>query len=263
MVSAQSAHWTHTKQVFEKAVNEVSRLGGGEYNGGGGMATWNARILFLDAVAGVNPEVLASLKNDILPLWKSRHILQWNDVTGDLRKALESWAAGYNLAFDWVYRTALVTLWSWSLLNPEDIQAIAGQWQHDGYAYWVSTSRDERHLTFNHAGWDPTAETAADFRKRVLVYFNEYLEAYMQRLAGLAEGRGLEKAPELRNPDQFELLAKWQVCDYKTFGELARASYVTRQAATMAIQRAAERCGIPIPRGEQGKPGSVGRPPEK
>ena len=63
--------------------------------------------------------------------------------------------------------------------------------------------------------------------------------------------------------DRFEWLAMWQVAGYETFGEIAKDVYTSRQAVTLGIQRAAEKCGIPVPRGEPGRPGAVGKPANK
>ncbi len=238
------------------------RLGGGEYDGGE-MATWEARTLFLDAVARVEPEVLASLRADVLPHYDSKKIVRWGDAGGDLRIALEGWAARFNIAFEWVYQTALVTLWCWSIVDGADQDEIAGEWQHDTGAYWLHTTRGERRIAFNHAGWDPAGETRGDFKRRMMAEFTDYLESYLQKLGDLVEGRGLEKASEIRNPDQFEWLAMWQVAGYETFGEIAKDVYTSRQAVTLGIQRAAGKCGIPVPRGEPGRPGAVGKPANK
>ncbi len=227
------------------------------------MATWEARILFLDAVAEVEPKVLKDLRADVFPFYDSRKILRWPDVQGDLRQALGEWAESFNLAFDWVMETALLTLWSWFMVAPEFLDEIAGDWQHATGAYWLHTSRDERRIVFRHAGWDPAGEARKAFENRIMEDFKQFIKDYTDTLAGLVEERGLERASVIRDVDQFELLALWQVGDYETFGEIARDTYRTRQAATMAIQRAARLCGIPVPRGEPGKPGSAGKPPQK
>ncbi len=238
------------------------RLGGGEYDGGE-MATWEARMRFLDAVADVRPEVLESLRDDVLPLYDSWDLLGPNDVHGDLRDALEKWTERFNLSFNWVAETALATLRAWFVVYPEALDEIAGEWQHIAEGYWMLTSNDERRIIFKHAGWDPAGETRKAFEDRVTADFEKHIRSYIDRMAGLIEERGMIKAPKVRSLEQFKLLALWQVGDYETFGEIARDTYRTRQAATMAIQRAAGLCGIPVPRGEPGKPGAAGKPPQK
>lgn len=195
------------------------RLGGGEYDGGE-MATWEARMHFLDAVAEVRPEVLDALRDDVFPLYDSWGLLGPNDVHGDLRDALENWTKRFNLSFDWVVEAALVTLWSWFMVDPEALDEIASEWHHAGGGYWLHTSKEERRIIFKHAGWDPAGETRAGFRKRVMNDFAIFVERYMDELAGIVEERGLEKAKEARKVVHFTWAAL-RIVQGRSYREIA------------------------------------------
>ncbi len=238
------------------------RLGGGEYDGGD-MAEWEARKLFLDAVAEVAPEVLNTLRTDVFPFYDSEEILTWRNVNSELEEALEGWGTKLNLNYDWVYQTALITLWAWYIVKPEALEEIANEWEHETGDYWMLTTNDERKISFNHAGWDPAGEEKGKFKKRIMAEFENYLENYMDNLENFVQERGMDKAPEIRNKEQFKWLAMWQVGDYSSFGEIAKAVNTSRQRVTLGIQRAAEKCGLPVPKGEEARAGASGQPPKK
>lgn len=55
------------------------RLGGGEYDPGS-MSSWDAQCCYLDAVAEAMPQVLLSLRDEVLPKYTGNPLTNWYNV---------------------------------------------------------------------------------------------------------------------------------------------------------------------------------------
>jgi len=188
-------------------MNKNIRLGGGEYNIDE-MATWEARIFFLDAVAEVAPEVLKELQRDVYPLFKENKLLEWLSVYyipghEQLRDKLKEWGENNNLDFEFVYDAALYTMFYWRQFDDKDITFLM-----PGTAYFIPVDRRGKYkVEFKAIGWDPAGETRDDFKQRIMADFESYIDDYMDKLENLMEKRGVDKTPMVKRTEHFEWLA--------------------------------------------------------
>lgn len=221
--------FSHTRHTFKKGCYVVTftkykyyRLGVCEYDQAGEMAAADAREIFLEILIEIKPEVIKSLKNDVLPFYKGKKVTIKN-MDPDLRDKIKIWANKYNIYYDWVIEAVIETLYTWSHVLPEDFKEVTQSWQHFGLspAYWLGTNSEDRKIKFINAGWDPASETRKSAKKRILESFERYLDYHFNEIENKVKKSGKVKTPELRKR---EYHFKWFIyshVDKKTYKEIA------------------------------------------
>jgi hypothetical protein len=126
-----------------------------------------------------------------------------------LDKALTEWARKFNLTDSWLLDLSLQTLYRWES-NASALQDL--HWADRGYETPpVILTSEEARFHFSDPGWLPAHETWRQYEAKIKSNFNHQLEEYKSRTVNLAEGRGFEQQPEVRNPNHFKWLARYQV----------------------------------------------------
>ena len=205
------------------------RLGGGEY-GGGEMVSWHAWMKFLTAVAQAYPEVLEGLMADVLPYYNNcstgkkitlttlcySHVCEYEQ----LKHALLLWATNFNLSYEWVYRTALTTLWCWSIVPGESLKNFSNKWVYPPpMAYW-SRDHDISPTSIPSLTWDPTQETLTSAESRIIVEAENAIRKRLSEIKDAYQDRGEEKTPEIRKEEQFTWAAH-RIVGNKSYREIA------------------------------------------
>lgn len=95
------------------------RLGAGYYSNQNIEAS-KAQSHFLEAVERVAPEVLENLRDRVMPVPPGRWPPILEGTSPEQRGVLESWANRHNLSYEWVLRTAVVTLNYWQRESEND-----------------------------------------------------------------------------------------------------------------------------------------------
>jgi len=195
-----------------------------------------ARQTFRESVREVYPELLRSLRQQMLPIF--RNIVTPNDHTKDpspnvayeephdlsrairkglahprfagLREPFIKWARTFNIEDeDWFIRDLLSTLRGWvqHSKHREDLQMFSAM-----TSGWAHVSDDESRLQFEHSGWTPTLEKWRTFKDRISVDFQEALRRYEARMRSLVESRGCILVPPKKDaPEYFDWLVLWQI----------------------------------------------------
>ena len=145
-----------------------------------------SRVLFLEAVDEVEPEVLRKLRDHVFPYYDSDSVLTWeecsqNDLYAQLKDSMLTWAQEYRLTYPWVYQTALRTLWVWFVADPSDTEGVDLVWHHDIDAGMILDSKNNTVLTFIHDHFDPNKDTKKSYKKKTLAAFEKYLDRYLRR----------------------------------------------------------------------------------
>ncbi len=120
---------------------------------GRSISKWEARTIFLDAIADVTPEVLTDLKNMVMPFLMAMPLFQlacqtadegelpiyWQDYPEDVKQALAEWAEKYNLTDkgDWIFQTATQSLIMWGI-EPE----TKDDWLHEPVTFEESVTTE-------------------------------------------------------------------------------------------------------------------------
>lgn len=187
------------------------RLGPGEYESPE-VKLAEARICFFYAIEEVAPEILAGLRDKVLPCYEPG-ILSLAMAPKNLRNALNVWANTFNLNCEWVLEQAFSTLFLWQgcpfMLESGDLE-----WGIiNGGTYWNVAAKHERSLVFEDPGWDPASETWSEAKKRIEKAFQLFLEGYRNYISKLAYERGYSPKREirLRSSDDPLLHFKWLV----------------------------------------------------
>jgi len=150
------------------------------------MSVKEARLLFLEALDQVEPEILRKLRDEVFPYFDSDTGLSWLTCREDpsyesLREALESWADEFNIASSWIFQAALRNLWVWFVADPSDIAGPDLIWHHDLDLGSTLTHRDDLASTSMPLSWDPARESPKAFRERALTDFERMLDRYIER----------------------------------------------------------------------------------
>lgn len=224
------------------------------------------RRIFLTRVERIAPEVLTSLRSDVLPLfaqWAAAtaehaecgQALSWwrqgafdalgllTDWPGlpELAAALDRWARRWHLADRWLLAITRKTLDQWHHI-PE-LRRFAG----DGTALWMHELPIQPLRPFL-----LTVETWQAFEQRA----TEWIRLNREAAPRYAAEHGLEPSPEKRTKDpglHFEWLARYQ-CQGWTFQRIANhyertgvdSDVLTRQAVGKATRDTAALIGLTL-----------------
>jgi hypothetical protein len=206
------------------------------------VALSNARLSFLEALAFEAPEVLHHLRREVLPsfqaipqsvkeqtsrgpevitfsetlksdvvrlpdilLWRNLEVHQDVTEVAQTKKALESWAACYDLGAEWLFDAALQTLASW---DGQEDNEDDGDWLFEGKPHFtplschVYSTAPPDAVGYHHPAWR-VAETWQDYRKREVERFKTHLEMHKES----RRADGFQLPPEVENPEHFVWLA--------------------------------------------------------
>lgn len=239
-----------TKRVF--------RLGGGEFERSGekvqltykdGRATAvtvsaqspsveHARILFLNAVAKVEPAVIETLLTGpyrALPAASRRATLvqDWRHVEEvvelrPLRSSLKEWASRWHLEDNWCLELALQTICMWDL-NPSSRGAF--------HSATGGKQLDTARLAPDLGSWNPTRESRAEFQANAKVQFELILDQYCDAVETQAIRAGLKRTREKRSFAHFYWLARFQVHG-ETPAHIWRFDPARHQGSRRAVEKA-------------------------
>ena len=242
------------------------RLGVGEYTTEA-FASWRAQIAFLGTVARLAPEVLHTLRRDVLPVYVAgldparlrdpaaggMYVMSWSTAPALLREALSAWGRSWYIAKRWVYEEALPKLDEWRRC-PSMADAPCG-WLNCG-AMEQATLRTPA-LAFELPGWSPTREGRAEYKATAAAAFARELDRYLD---GVEEEfkTGWSDFPPTPDKPSFAKHLEWLV-HYQVRGEriarLAAAECVSTDSMRDALRSMAELCDLTL------RPGRAGRPP--
>jgi hypothetical protein len=185
------------------------RLGSGDWHDGGDGPRAEGRALFLASIELQAPEVIAELRDSVLPN----------------RRNLWRWAKGWNLTDQWLLEFAEEVLELWA--HFPDGHPIPATWPtlpagggwgfRAGGGGWRLNpqTRRRRYIPDGHVlpHWDPTGETWAEYRAKA----NRRLTEYKAEVEARAEMSGFERVPSKRgrrggDPElHFDWLVRFQV----------------------------------------------------
>jgi hypothetical protein len=227
------------------------------------MVQKTAQVRLLRAVEKLAPEVLESLRRDVLPVYahiaietsrgKAPHtwahlLARWAHIRASnlvlrpallsLKGALEAWAERWHLSEEWVFNAALRNLNFW---HEQPALHNHLSWLGLGQAWWSPASEEERRPE----GWDPSCETSEEFRARI--------EKYMAQQEELAQMRGWKKTPLKTAPEHFEWLVFFQVKG-QPFSRIATRVQRDRNTIKAAVEKTAVLTGLSL------RPSPPGRP---
>jgi hypothetical protein len=166
------------------------------------------RIVFLSRIERVAPEVLRTLHDEVLPVYRAERAREAPNGVADspgLADTLDGWARQWHLTDDWLMQDALHTM-DWWVRAPQSTARL--QWHPDG---WGSMVHEPEPLTLS---WQPTLIRWDEFERHA----REAMSRYRAEVDAWARERGLERAPEKNAPRRsrdpgahFEWLIRYQV----------------------------------------------------
>ena len=256
-----------------------SRLGYGAFAGSGeaSLVAWDARRVFFEQMEDLAPEVLQTLRDEVLPHYRppdawtrdpvlppdehaqrawqrfqelrsgtgERAAWDWALQPEEVQARLHAWASRFHLQEQWVLRAAMGTLAVWRLGVTEQV-----------WLYPLPTpappalTADERRFVFAHPGWAPELLTRDQAEHNLRLGFETSLRSYLDGIARLARERGLRPTPAKR-PRQghdatrhFAWLVRWHVQGW-THAVIARAATVDVKTVAAGIRAAAAAAGLP------------------
>ena len=222
------------------------------------------RRLFLEKVADDAPEVLESLRDQVLPHFPKApsvyEAIRWWERPVELstdaarwEQELIAWAKKFHLAEPWVLDAACLTMagWHWFGYSPK---------------WWpISEARKAGlPMRFEHPGWHPWQDRA-EAGKTIAAAFKAALEQYLN---GEAEARDWIETPERREIEKhLEMLVRWQ-CQKWTYRQIAQEYSYGKTTKTKkgdkdhtgisgvskALDSTAKLIGLSRRQGKQGRP---------
>lgn len=222
------------------------------------------------------PEVLESLYSDVFPLCSSHRTymeqyeqemgltyidkaLEYYNAGGmptDYGNALVVWLKRWNLTEDWLLDMARSTLGQWR--NVQDVP----DFPHLGYRTlgrleWhleLYTQAPNGHLDFEFdrfhcypQSWDPFVESRKQFRDRFMERFEKQLDAYLDKVDGMAVAQGVVPTPEKRNLEHFVWTVRYQVLglSYRQIADrYAEGGDLDKETVRDAVRKTADFIGL-------------------
>jgi hypothetical protein len=225
-----------------------------------------ARRLFLDAVSKSFPDVLLSLRKEVLPVYEPAiaHEGQFR-LKGSmgpynrdqqpywraLAVGLEQWGARWRLGEEWILRAAEWTLHCWREAGSkrEGSEGPTGWW----FATTVYSTSNEEPFRFQHPGWMVGFLSRKKAEADITTAFKNELHHYLEHLEALALARGYREAgPSRARPKmgargnrgrRYEWLARWQV-GQESQAKLAEQAGVDSRTVARALKQTAEEIGL-------------------
>lgn len=127
----------------------------------------------------------------------------------NLALALNTWATRYNLTDHWLFDLALQTVFHWERVK--DAVKDPQWWGLGDLTRPSVVSEEERRFSFTDPGWAPGYESWGMFEKRLRSGFEQQFQTYKKQITPLPERRGFRQPPEIRKPDHFRYLVRYQV----------------------------------------------------
>ena len=262
----------------------MARLGYGEFynpnlpEGGVSLPAYHGRILFLEAVRRVTPEVLVGLRDEAQRCahvwaedWDIRDLAALWDPTSffghmpmpvrdaDLNPTFPTptalvlrWAKAFNLLVPWAFRAAMLTLHDWIYTPGFDPMRDQLAWSHRTDLAPPLISAKEREFVFRTDGWNVLYDTRDHAANVLRAEFEQFLQAYLDQMEALAEAQGWVRTPKKmhqrgRDPVQhFEWLALYQCTAGNTYKSIGDDCRVTQQTVGDAVRETAEQIGLPL-----------------
>jgi hypothetical protein len=130
-----------------------------------------------------------------------------------------------------------------------------------GATWFLPTSADERRLSYEHEGWDPTAAPREATRRHILAHFERFLDEYLDRMESyvLMEQKKWRRSPDyVALEKHMEWLVRYQ-CQGESFPDIDRSAsdyqYATGETVEKPVRRLAKLMDLKL------RPGTRGRPP--
>jgi hypothetical protein len=227
-----------------------------------GDRTW-ARSEFLEAIRRTAPEVLETLREEVLPHFSALDLkshpdyehYDWSldrvsEVLAKLRHHLEPWADRFNLRrptpevslppwdkmqlFQWMGPIIVSTLLDWDKgLNLDPLSwAFVGNFSNGAHCDFPDAFK------FETDGWSTLRETEEDFKVRLQDEFVKKMTSYIARQKREAERLGWILMPPRVAPEHFDWLVLFQIKRVSQ-ERIAKAAHRTRPAVAEAIQKTA------------------------
>ncbi len=243
----------------------MTRLGFGEYSGEN-VPRALARDEFLITVAELAPEVLRSLRDDVLPVFEATNSAELRPrprphwllaFPDELITTLKAWGDCWHLDEEWIYEQALRLLGTWHRY-PHFAAREPLAWRGLAFAAWEGPRGLP--LVFEHAGWIPTETSPKAFKEAARDAFESYLRDYLADMEADVKARpDLERTPikpSLR--EHLSWLVRYQALEEEwsditatATRELAdgRRKPVEQQAVEGAVKKTAKLLGLTLREG--------------
>lgn len=239
------------------------------------------------AIEDDTPEVLESLYGDVFPLCSSHwtyerqykqekgltfidKALEYHNAGVVLREygtALVSWLKRWNLTEGWLMDMATATLRNWrNVQDVPDFPYLANrnldrlEWHLEMY-----NRRPNGHLRFEFdyfrcypQSWDPFVETRKQFKDRFMERFEQQLDAYLDKVDGMAVAQGAVPTPEKRKLEHFVWTVLYQVLglSYKQIADrYAEGGDLDKESVRDAVHKTADFIGLRLRPPKLGRPG--------
>jgi hypothetical protein len=214
-----------------------------------------ARAHFLQAVASIEPTVLSDLRDKTadaylrLPSEFRLTVSQFEPPLEEVFEALRHWGQRWHLEEQWCLNQAFETLRYWEEESDFD------NWAGTGIYFKTLASPKERRFIFEYNARDLTECTRKQIKKEIREALEMELEAYLERMEGLARERGFAIVPEKFTSDHYEWLAYFQVIGLTYDAILQRYEMIdSQQAIQKAVTALSAFIGLPL-RGDRRRPG--------
>jgi hypothetical protein len=168
-----------------------------------------ARQAYFVALRKHRPELLDSLRTDVLPEYEPRwshpedplqrqalfeswdHLQRQDTARRKLLAALQRWAAQFHITESWILQTALDTLQSYSPYPDTPLFLARPRGRQRGW-FWIYVPRTPYtpfQPNFENNIWWGSAEKWDDFRRRMTSQFQVSLDEYRRRVEGIVAAR--------------------------------------------------------------------------
>jgi hypothetical protein len=182
-------------------------------------------------------------------LWKNLTRYDRHSAIRNLQKELLQWGQELNLTDQWLLDGALYTLYRWARNPTGAFLRDPAAWNRLSQVPYEDESRGfsskEQEFRFESDGWYADQETWNDFKNRVTKQFGEKLAHYELYMEKLATTRDLVRPIDIRYPNHYEWLARYQSGDL-TLNGLASRIRQKENTVLKAVQRAATRIGLTL-----------------
>lgn len=249
----------------------------------GNVLAWSLRRQFLDTVRQIAPQVLVTLRDEVLPTYREAQPLvlnatprrtlrvhgrrrgrrvnlfdsvlrsHWGPTIALSDRDFASHTASLRDALiRWVDHFGLSAEWTLKVAlatlrswsrHPEALEQLA--WEHRRISWDAAVTGEEATFVFRHRYWDPASETWSDFWQEICAAFNEYGAFYRKKVEAIAESKGFRRAPQKRAQEHFEWLARYQM-KRESLEDISSSVPITRQAVSRAINELAGLIELPL-----------------
>lgn len=246
-----------------------SLLGGGEYEWTSASSKERARHLFLERIAQIAPNVLASLREAPFKEFGEVHNPRSDTVlrrpSGDASTpSLDEWAERWNLNADWLLQIAIDTMGSWCR-NPKGRDKA---WNLGTRRNLAGTLRPSEMAVRFQNTWNPLTENRSGASKRLREAASTKIEKRLDEIEGLLLERSrlpvfkegaapryaVRRTVQKREIEHFAWLVRYQVLE-ESFEGVARSAHRSPKAIEHGVKKAAALVELHLR-----KPSTGGRP---